>query len=403
MIGRRQLLAGGAGLLGAGISGRAWQQGLLGGSSDGMAAWNDWANGRQAGPLRLVGAGVLAASPHNSQPWAFAVGRLGVDVFEVAQRNLGAMDPFGRQRLAGLGAAIHNMALASTAVARAARVRLLPDPGNPAHVARVVLGPAGSGPAPHRLLPFIGRRHTHRGPWRGGAIPVETRAALLDFPAFPGIRVALFAAGSARGQRFAALTAEATAAIVADAAMMEAGHRWFRHERRDAERLMDGLTPATSGTSPWLAAASAMLPAQSAAREGRFWLAATRDTQLPTASAFGLILAANPRDRRSALLIGSAWQRLHLNATAAGLVAQPLNQLPDIIDRNAATGQPPRFARAVDALLDDPALRPGFAFRLGRADAPAQVALRRPVSAVIGPPARLGFEVEEWRAAGGAF
>jgi hypothetical protein len=403
MISRRRMLAGGAGLAGAGIIGRAWQQGLLGGRSDGLAAWDDWASGRQAGPLRLVGAGVLAASPHNSQPWTFAVGRLGVDIFEVAQRSLGAVDPFGRERLAGLGAAIHNMALASTAVARAARVRLLPDPGNPAHVARVVLGPDGSGPAPHRLLPFIGRRHTHRGAWRGGAIAADTLAALLDFPAFPGIQVALFAANSARGRRFAGLTADATAAIAGDAAMMADSHRWFRHERRDAERLMDGLTLATSGTSPWLAAAGAMLPAQSAQTEGRYWLAATRDMQLPTASAFGMILAANPLDRRSALLVGSAWQRLHLNATAAGLVAQPLNQLPEIIDREAATGQPPRFARAVDALLDDPALRPGFAFRLGRADAPARAALRRPVSAVIGPPARLGFEVEEWRAAGGAF
>jgi nitroreductase len=395
MINRRQWLAGSGALAGAAVLGRAWQQGLLGGDRAGLAAWQDWASGRQAGPLRLVGAAVLAASPHNSQPWAFAVGRLGVDVFEVAQRSLGAVDPFGRERLAGLGAAIHNMALASTAVGRAARVRLLPDPVAPAHVARLVLGPDGSGPAPHRLLPFIGRRHTHRGMWRGGAIAPEKLEALLDFPAFPGIRIALFAATSARGQRFAALTASATAAMVEDAAMMAENHRWFRHEQSEADRLMDGLTLATSGASPWLAAAGAMLPALSAQREARLWLAATTETQLPTASCFGLILAADPRDRRSALLIGSAWQRLHLNATAAGLVAQPLNQLPEMIDRQAALGQPPRLARAADALLDDPAWRPGFAFRLGHADQPAALALRRPVSAA--------FEVEEWRAAGGAF
>ena len=72
--------------------------------------------------------------------------------------------------------------------------------------------------------------------------------------------------------------------------MMADSHRWFRHERRDAERLMDGLTLATSGVSPWLATAGAMLPAQSAADEGKYWLASTRDTHLPTASLFGLIL-----------------------------------------------------------------------------------------------------------------
>ena len=400
---RRQLLIGGGALAVAGLGGRAWQQGLLGGDNPALAAWSEWASGRQIGPLKLVGAAVLASSPHNTQPWAFAVGRLGVDIFEVPGRNLGTMDPFGRERLAGLGAAIHNMALASTAIGRSARVRLLPDPQNPAHVARVLLGPDGSGPVPHPLLPFISRRHTHRGAWRGGPVAEAKQAAVLSFPAFPDVQVALFAAASPRGRRFAALTDEATVAITGDAAMMEDSHRWFRHERSDAARRMDGLTLATSGVSPLLATVGALLPAQDAASEGKYWLAATRDTHLPTASLFGLILTPRPHDRRSALLVGSAWQRLHLNATAAGLVAQPLNQLPEMIDREAQLGQPPRFARAADALLDDAAWRPSFAFRLGVADAPAGAALRRPVSAVIGPPARLEWEVEQWRAAGGAF
>ena len=403
MTNRRQLLAGAGGVIVAGLAGRAWQQGLLGGSNAALAAWDDWASQRQAGPLRLVGAAVLAASPHNTQPWAFAVSRLGVDIFEVPGRNLGAMDPFGRERLAGLGAAVHNMALATTALGRSARIRLLPDPLNPGHIARVLMGPDGTGPAAHPLLPFIARRHTHRGPWRGGLVAEAKLRQLLSFPAFPGVKLALFSAAGASGQRFAALTGEATAAITADTAMMEDSHRWFRHDHGDAERLKDGLTLATSGVSPWLAAAGAMLPAQSAQSEGQYWLAATRDTHLPTASLFGMILTPQPYDRRSALLVGSAWQRLHLNATAAGLAAQPLNQLPEIIDREAQLRRPPRFARAVDGLLDDPAWRPSFCFRIGLADAPAPAALRRPVSEVLGPPARLDWEVEQWKAAAGAF
>jgi hypothetical protein len=403
MITRRQIVAGAGALAVAGVAGRAWQQGLLGGGHPALAAWDDWNSQRQAGVLRLVGGAVLAASPHNTQPWTFAVGRLGVDIFEVPGRALGTMDPFGRERLAGLGGAIHNMALASTALGRAARVRLLPDPQNQSHVARVLLGPDNSGPAPHRLVPFIGRRHTHRGAWRGGALATAKVKALLDFPAFPDVRILLFEAGSPRGMRFAKLTSDATAAIAGDAAMMADSHRWFRHERSVADAQMDGLTLATSGVSPWLAAGAALLPAQSADSEGRYWLAATRDTHLPTASLFGLILTPDPHDRRAALLVGGAWQRLHLNAVAAGLVAQPLNQLPEMIDRQVQLRQPPAFARAVDALLDDPAWRPSFAFRIGTADAPAGPALRRPVSEVLGPPARLAWEVEQWRAAGGAF
>ncbi|WP_205599662.1 nitroreductase family protein, partial [Sandarakinorhabdus rubra] len=261
----------------------------------------------------------------------------------------------------------------------------------------------GSGPAPHPLLPFIGRRHTHRGAWRGGAIAEDRVRAVLTFPAFPDVRVALFPAASPRGQRLAALTDDATVAITSDVAMMADSHRWFRHERREAVTHMDGLTLATSGVSPLLATVGALLPGQDAASEGKYWLAATRDTHLPTASMFGMILTPTPHERRAALLVGSAWQRLHLNATAAGLVAQPLNQLPEMIDREAQLRAHPRFARAADALLDDPLWRPSFVFRLGTADTVAGAALRRPVSAVLGKPARLAFEVEQWRAAGGAF
>lgn len=399
---RRQWLAGGGAALAALGLGRAGMQGLLGNDgSPGLNAWADWQDDRYLGPLALIAAGVLAASPHNTQPWQFAVGRFGVDIFEVPERNLGAMDPLGRERRAGLGAAIHNMALASTRLRRPARVRLLPDAGNPLHMARVVLGPVGAGPAPHPLLPAIARRHTHRGAWTGAPIGDALQQRLLAFPRPDNIRIALFAAASPLGGIFARLTLRATEAIVADAQMMAASHHWFRHEKRDADRLMDGLGLRTSGLDGLTAVAGAMLPQPDAATEGAYWLAATRDTHLPSASLFGLILADDPADVRQALLTGMAWQRLHLAATALGLVAQPLNQLPEMIDRQRQLRRPAGFALAAAPLLAGQ--MPGFAFRLGHADAAAPASLRRPVSAVLGPASRLDFEVEEWRRDGGAF
>lgn len=400
MINRRNALRFGGATLAlttvAGV-GRAIDQGLIiPRDRPGLAAWDDWNQGHYRGELALVAAGVLAASPHNTQPWRFAIGREGVDIFEVPERDLGPMDPFGRERLAGLGAAILNMSLATTGIDRAAVIRLLPDARNPVHVARVALGSEGTATTPHPLLPVIGRRHTDRGPWTGA--PLGDLAAVAATAGHPGIRIALFDAASPRGKRFAELTIDATAAIAGDAEMMAASHAWFRHSRRDQDRHMDGLGLATSGVSPFIATMGAILPDQSPASEGRYWLQSTRETALPSASVFGLILAADPHDRRTALLAGMAWQRLHLTAVARGLAAQPLNQLPEMIDRDRQLGRPPAFARAADALLEDPGWRPTFAFRLGQTQNPAPASLRRPVSMVMGAPARLQYDVDNARA-----
>jgi hypothetical protein len=84
-------------------------------------------------------------------------------------------------------------------------------------------------------------------------------------------------------------------------------------------------------------------------------------------------------------------------ATAFGLAAQPLNQLPEMIDRQQQTGRPLQFSTAVDSILDDVLWRPTFAFRLGHPVTAAKLSPRRPVSEVIGPPARLAYDIERAR------
>ncbi len=54
-------------------------------------------------------AGILAANPHNTQPWLFQVGATRIELFADIRRNLGAFDPYLREMHIGLGCALENM------------------------------------------------------------------------------------------------------------------------------------------------------------------------------------------------------------------------------------------------------------------------------------------------------
>jgi hypothetical protein len=55
--------------------------------------WNDWKTESEkgSGPLSLVASAILAANPHNTQPWLFVVNPNRIDLFAAINRNIGAM------------------------------------------------------------------------------------------------------------------------------------------------------------------------------------------------------------------------------------------------------------------------------------------------------------------------
>ena len=80
------------------------------GSGPAHDPWRRWQD--TPGPLGAIAAAVLAASPHNTQPWAFAVGTDAIDVFTDPTRTTGSVDPYSRERYIGLGCALENLVLA---------------------------------------------------------------------------------------------------------------------------------------------------------------------------------------------------------------------------------------------------------------------------------------------------
>jgi hypothetical protein len=386
---RRALLAGGAAaLIVGGLGLRAWDRGVWsGGEGVAYGPWKDWQGNAGDGCSRPLRAAILAASPHDTQPWLFQVQDNSITLFANRARHLGSFDPFRREMHLGVGAALENLALAARALGYSAdispvegRLTLSPDE-SPVAVARITLKsiPAVRG----GLFDVIPYRHTNRGAYRPDQLVsagiLRRLAALVDDDSVRAVFVTDQGARSELG----ALIVAATIRIVGDPQMSADSARWFRTGRRDIAAHRDGVTVDTAGASPWLTATAKILPDLDGKASDQYWLATTRDTEVPTAPVLGMLLVRNRLDMRAAIAAGRAWQRLHLALTAARLAAQPLNQTVECVDRSAMRGGPDSFGPAMAKFAGMPGWEPTFMFRLGAADRLAGPSPRRSLEEVL--------------------
>ncbi len=143
-------------------------------------------------------AATRAPSVHNTQPWRWVVDGARVDLFSDPDRLLPSMDPQGRQQLISCGVVLHHVITASAGHGWAADTELFPEPGDPDHLATLMLRPA-AGPAPDETerTRAMDRRYTDRLPMlpisdprpliaalRAEVLPFEQEFEMLD----PGVR-----------------------------------------------------------------------------------------------------------------------------------------------------------------------------------------------------------------------
>ncbi len=380
---RRTLLTGGGGVLAVaagGLAARAWQTGLIGDSGEARRLWQQWF--ALPPPMSVVAAGVLAASPHNSQPWQFQINDESIDLEIDPRRDLGPVDPYRRQMWIGAGCAIENMVSAGEGLGRAVRVTAAPDPGHDTLAARLEIGLPANPPRP-ALMTAISNRHTNRGRYhRDRALERSLLDELTSKSRDPDVRVDLFARGEPRGRRFEAGIIEATRSLIAQPEFMRASDAWFRNTPREESHHRDGPSLRCSGAPAWKRALGMLAPRASDEVSHRSWLGMTIDQQCGTAPAFGAISLRQPSDRRQLLEGGRLWQRLMLEGATRGLAFQPLDQLLELDDREHHLGRP-RSVQPLLAGLTEAGWFPVMTFRLGWPQASAPASSRRALDTFV--------------------
>jgi len=344
------------------------------GAGPAFEPWN-FPTDEQRPELVAVGAAILAASPHNTQPWLFEITPERVSLFADLDRSLGAMDPFGREMYIGLGCAIENLSVAAGAYGRSAEVALMPDPTDETRVADIALAPAS--PAPSPLFDAIPTRHTNRTRYLEGRL--EGLADELQRLARAPVTLAIIDEATGKAA-FRDQTIAATRAIIEDHEMNEDSHAWYRHSKDDIERFRDGTTIDAAAIGAARRFFGKSLPAPSAESAGGYWLSGTRDRQT-SGAAFCVLSTPDRFDRTQQLECGRVYQRMALWAASQNLGMQPLNQIAERADRELELDLEPRFGSVLADLANGS--QGQMLFRVGVPEADVGASPRRPLDWVV--------------------
>ncbi len=392
---RRSLLKG-AGAVTIVVAGggvwRAYDQGVFSvGEGPAYEPWKDWRedSNNQDGTLALVRAAILAASPHNTQPWLFKVTNSSIELYVDTGRNVGALDPYLREEHIGMGCALENLMLAAAANGYQATVTLVPGKlgripaeARPKLLAHVDL--ATGKREESELYAAIPRRHTNRSAYiPEKPIPPEFIDALSGLASDePDVKIFLFTAGADR-KKIVEISSAANTELYSDPEVDRGSVRWVRINWSSVQKLRDGLTLDAFGLPPIATAAAKMMP---------LWMlrwAASRGLKngysrlMLSAPLIGIIAVHDRYDQEHCLRAGRIWQRAHLLATARGLAGRPCNEAVELLDHDKALGKLAKRTAWLGNVMGDYTWQPTFVFYMGYPTLTARASPRRPIEKVI--------------------
>jgi hypothetical protein len=337
-----------------------------------------------------VRAAILAASPHNTQPWLFKVAQSSIDLYIDTKRNVGALDPYLREEHIGIGCAIENLMLAAAANGYTASLKAFPgklgptsaDP-EPALVATIDLAPGlHNASALYEAIPM---RHTNRGAFNPDLPLPQTyidELARLPHKDEDDVKLFLIPEGPDR-KKIVANSAVANATLYSNPDVVHGSEPWIRLRWSDVQKYRDGLTIDCFGLPPVTAAITKIIPASLLA-----WIASRQQKNayadlMSSAPLIGMIAVRDRYDREQCLHAGRIWQRAHLFATSRGVAARPCNEAVELVDHERATGKPPLQAGLLANIIGTDAWQPTFVFYMGNPTLAANSSPRRALESVV--------------------
>ncbi|GAA4554587.1 Acg family FMN-binding oxidoreductase [Amycolatopsis samaneae] len=306
-----------------------------------------------------LAAAVMAPSPHNTQPWRFAVDGTRIEVRLDRDRVLTVADPEAHQARMACGAAVLNLAVSLRCQGFEPRIRLLPDAGEPDLLALVTHDGNHRVSAEDRVLAeAIFRRQTHRRPFLDQAVPTRVRALLTSAASHEGAALRVL---DTEYTQVTTLVRRAEFVQANDDAFRAESARWTRRQLASP----DGVPAAAAGPRPDHEGVIALreshldpgLPERLYERQPLLAVVLTRD-------------AGAAADLRA----GQAMQRVLLAATSSHVAASFLSQPFEV----AST-----LARLTE--LFHPLGHPHTLLRLGYGYSAVARTGRRPVQEVLGP------------------